>query len=614
MFRRAKQQRLSSPQHQGGWCVQVGRSDTIAERIGDQPWETVLTNQEGDRTFASTISPAWSPTFRFAVFGDGWLSNGAVLAEKLGISLEEANRRDGRSFSSKKSNNELNQSSHHACEVVAALWERYGLDGLLRLEGMFALVVWDRETGQTWLVRDRVGAYTLYYTRAGTTFTISSRLRALNAWRSSHLDLVALRDYLCCAFVPGSQTLWQDVEELRPGTCLNLPKNTLTSYWQPEESIIGADESLDWHSQRLRSLLDTVVRDYLPADEPVGVYLSGGLDSSCITALAAKFHAHPVHSYSIHFGPDCPNELEFSGLVARHCQTQHHILDISPQAMWDRLPDTMVALDDPIGDPLTVPNRLMGEAARQEVGVILNGEGGDPCFGGPKNQPMLLTQLYADVPGKTRLEPSPNLSSINQPHDRVAAYLASFHKCALDLPRLLKPDIWQKVQHAPSLVAPDLQADAQYLNRLMLINIKYKGADHILTKVNNLTQAAGLMGRSPLFDQRVVAMSLEIPPDYKLLGAVEKAVLKNAVADLLPEVILTRPKSGMMVPVNRWFRHEWNRKARSVLLNRNAAIAPYLNQSLIRDWLNYRGDVWARYGVKLWLLLSLELWLQAHSK
>jgi asparagine synthase (glutamine-hydrolysing) len=498
-----------------------------AASIGDHFWEVVLSSQQGDRTFASTISPLWSPDRRFAVVGEGWLSNSAELAEKLGISLEEKSVKDARSFSSGTfssrafSSGTLNRSSHHACEIAAALWERCGINGLLQLEGMFALVVWEAETGQTWLVRDRVGACTLYYIMAGTTCTLSSRLRALNSWRSPQLDLIALRDYLCCAFVPGERTLWQDVKELRPGTCLNVPENTIINYWQPDESIISADESLDWHSQRLRSLLDTVVQTYLPTEEPVGVYLSGGLDSSCITALAAKFHAHPVHTYSIHFGRNCPNELEFSSLVARHCQTQHHILEISPQAMWDRLPDTMAVLDDPIGDPLTVPNRLMGEAAQQDVGVILNGEGGDPCFGGPKNQPMLLTQLYSKVSGEASLKQSSTSDPANQHPDRVTAYLASFHKCALDLPRLLQPDIWQQVQHAPSLFVADLQADAQYLNRLMLINIKYKGADHILTKVNNLTQAAGLMGRSPLFDQRVVAMSLEIPPDYKLFTLVK---------------------------------------------------------------------------------------------
>jgi asparagine synthase (glutamine-hydrolysing) len=168
------------------------------------------------------------------------------------------------------------------------------------------------------------------------------------------------------------------------------------------------------------------------------------------------------------------------------------------------------------------------------------------------------------------------------------------------------------VQKEPSVFEADLNSNATYLNRLMALNIKFKGADHILTKVNNLTQAVGLEGRSPLFDQRVVATSMEIPPEYKVSGVQEKAVLKQAVSDLLPESILYRPKSGMMVPVQLGFRKFWQRQARALLLSRKAAIAPYLNQSLIRNWLDYRGDTWNRYGVKLWLLVSLEIWLQVN--
>jgi asparagine synthase (glutamine-hydrolysing) len=148
----------------------------------------------------------------------------------------------------------------------------------------------------------------------------------------------------------------------------------------------------------------------------------------------------------------------------------------------------------------------------------------------------------------------------------------------------------------------------------MALNIKFKGADHILTKVNNLTRAAGIEGRSPLFDQRVVELSMQIPPEYKLSGVEEKAVLKQAVSDLLPEAILQRPKSGMMVPVQLGFQQHWRRESRALLLNRHAAIAPYLNQTVIRQWLEYRGDIWRRYGVKLWLLVSLEIWLQVNRR
>jgi len=211
---------------------------------------------------------------------------------------------------------------------------------------------------------------------------------------------------------------------------------------------------------------------------------------------------------------------------------------------------------------------------------------------------MLLNQLYGSVTEQ----------------DSLSAYLLSFQKCAADLPQLLKPNIWETVRDQPYIFSQDLNSKIDYLNRLMVLNIKFKGADQILTKVNNLTQAAGLIGHSPLFDQRIVELSMQIPPEYKLSGVQEKAVLKQAVADLLPTQILHRPKSGMMVPVQLGFKQYWKREARSLLLNRKAVIAPYLNQNLIREWLNYEGDTWQRYGVKLWLLVSLEIWLRVNKK
>jgi len=395
------------------------------------------------------------------------------------------------------------------------------------------------------------------------------------------------------------------VRELLPGTVLSLPSERIHAYWTLREDVLSADQtkergqaSIQWYGQQLRTVLELVIQDCLPPQAPVGVFLSGGLDSSSVTALAARFHAAPVHTYSIHFGKDCPNELEFSSLVAEHCDTQHHILEITFRQMWERLPETMAWLDDPIGDPLTVPNLLLGELARNSVGIILNGEGGDPCFGGPKNQPMLLNQLYQD---ETQCDP-------------LQAYLLTFQKCAADLPRLLQSEIWEAIRHYPSVFSETLNSTTNYLNRLMALNIKFKGADHILTKVNNLIRAVGIEGRSPLFDQRVVELSMQIPPQYKLSGVEEKAVLKQAVADLLPEAILLRPKSGMMVPVQLGFQQHWRREARALLLHRQAAIAPYLNQHLIRQWLDCRGDIWRRYGVKLWLLVSLEIWLQVNRK
>ena len=546
-----------------GWRVAFGEVRQLDE---DTRWR--------DHHFA-VLDGQWeaSPNERFVVVGDVRLTNRDELQ------TSEQPRTD--------------------LQIVALSWQSHGVRSPELLRGACAFCVWDREGETLWLVRDRVGAETLYYTSEGSVRYAGARTRDVAKATSSEIDLIAVRDYLCCAFVPGTRTMWRGVKEVAPGTIMRLPEGKTIVYWKVQDNASPDRRPLESYSEHLRTTLEQAVRDDLPHQEPVGIYLSGGLDSSCVGALAVRLHDHPVHSYSIHFGKECPNELEFSTLVAEHCQTTHHVIEITPHSMWELLPETMAQLDDPIGDPLTVPNLILGRTARETVNTILNGEGGDPCFGGPKNQPMLLQRLYGQP---------------DEPGSLVSSYLASFQKCATDLPRLFRSDVWESVRSEPSPFDDAFNTSNSYLNNLMFINTRFKGADHILTKVSNLTRAVGLRGYSPLFDDRMVELSLEIPPEFKLEGAREKAVLKAAVADLLPERILERPKSGMMVPVQLWFRERWRRAASSLLLSRHSRTRRFLNQELIRDWLNYRGDVWARYGVKLWLLISLELWLQTHMR
>jgi asparagine synthase (glutamine-hydrolysing) len=486
-------------------------------------------------------------------------------------------------------------------QLLANLWHLRGEAILPVLQGAFCVVIWDQQTRKPTIVRDAVGARTIYVSDDGSTSWISPKLHTAASFVPKEIDAVAMRDYLSCAFVPAGRTLFRNVRELRPGTVNSL--DATQSYWSVQEDYHALEsESLEWHAERLRALLEEVMEEQLPSGEDVGCYLSGGLDSSCIAALARKLHDRPVHCYSIHFGDECPNELEFSGLVAEHCDMQHHKIEITPEQMWELHWDVMALLDDPIGDPLTVPNLILGRIAKESTNVILNGEGGDPCFGGPKNQPMMLESLYdngADAEDRTR--------SITN------AYLASFQKCSSDLHKLLKPAVYRAVKDVPSEFESDLLSSGHYVNKFLLINTKYKGADHILTKVNNITSGLGLQARSPLFDRRVVDASLSIPPQYKLKGAQEKAVLKAAVQDLLPERIIARPKSGMMVPVQMWYRKYWNTRARKLLLSKEARIAEFIDQSVVRDLCDYRGDLWGRYGVKLWLLTSLEIWLRIHA-
>jgi asparagine synthase (glutamine-hydrolysing) len=498
--------------------------------------------------------------------------------------------------------------------VIARLFAQYGPSVGRHAPGSFAGAIWDTRHRILTLIRDSVGVRTLYYAGDAQTtngFWFGARLRTVKRTPvvRSEISLPALRDYLVCSYVPGERTMWRDITELRPGTALSLPSGKIENYWKPEEGPEGDTAPMREYAARLRPELDDAVRRCLPAsDSPLGVYLSGGVDSSLVTAIAAQERgssAAPFHSYAIHFGPGYPNELDFAEMVARHCGTRHRVLELPASLIQKHLAESIAALDDPIGDPLTVPNLLLGRAARSDAGVILNGEGGDPLFGGPKNGPMLLHELY-DEGGEA---------------GRIDAYFRSYQKCYDDLPRLLTPEAQAELAKYPPLSAllDPFLADhravmRQYLNRLMQINVDLKGADQILTKVYNLTTANGLIGHSPLFDVRVAEAAFAIPAAYKRAGAAEKAVLKAAVADLLPEPILTRPKSGMQVPVQRWFQRDLKKYATGLLLSKQSRIRPYLRQEKIKEWLEYRtNQPFARQGVKLWLVLTLEIWLRENE-
>lgn len=500
-------------------------------------------------------------------------------------------------------------------ELLLHLYLAHGPDLASHCRGMYVAAVLDARDPhrpRLLLVRDPLGGRgALYYARHGESLAFSSTLRSLRRWRALALapNLAAVRQYLTYAFVPGEETLIAGCCELLPGHALTAVRDAggrlameTREYWSLREGQWDDDAPVEQYARPLRTLLEEAVAERLPAAGPTAVLLSGGLDSSAITALAARAAPGPVHTFSISFGPPYPNELAFSSMVAEHCRTHHTVLTVSGADIAAHLEETTARLDGPIGDPLTVPNFLLDRAASQVSDVVLNGEGGDPCFGGPKNLPMLLHELYGD--------PGAMLAA------RERNYLRSYQKCYDDLPQLLTPRVRQWLATQPpqeTFLSPFFESPhlAHYLNRLMNINVRLKGSHQILYKVDRMTAAWGMEGRSPLFDRRIAEFSFAVPPRFKQAGREEKFVLKKAVWDLLPEPILTRPKSGMLVPVQGWFRRELRSVAEDVLLGKRARRRDILDRAVVKEWLAYRESPFPRHGVKLWLLLALELSFRA---
>lgn len=475
-------------------------------------------------------------------------------------------------------------------------------DRLREADGAFALI-WRRPGGGVLLARDAIGERTLFYTVTAEGLVAAPTIHALLATGRVplRLHLPALATYLSYAYLPGRETLIENVYEVLPGEIVEYCEGQLTrrSFWSLPAEVpnVRSEEAL---RTELRRRLEAAVQRRLPQGESVGATLSGGIDSSLVVALARRQHDRPVKTYSISFGDDYANELEFSSLVARHCGTDHRVVEFSPADIVRHLDATIAQLSDPIGDPLTVPNALVFRAAAQEVGAVLNGEGGDPCFGGPKNLPMLLSELYDAGPGA-----------------RERAYLRAHLKCYDDLEQMLTPQVRDALRREPleARVAPWLRDPRwpSFVSRLQAINVAFKGGHHILPKVDALARAAGVRPRSPLFDRAVVELSFAIPPRWKLKGAVEKYLLKEAVRDLLPGVIVDRPKSGMMVPVEAWFAGPLLAEARARLLD-GLTRWDIVDKTYLKRLLDGKlGGLRPRRGAKIWLLVTLEAWLRGVS-
>ena len=481
---------------------------------------------------------------------------------------------------------------------------------LAEVDGAFQLAVHDRDS--LLLARDAIGHRTLFYApKTPSGFAYASNIKTLltRSGAPATLDARAVAAYLSCAYIPGRGTLFQGVKELLPGHTLTCTAEGYVErpfFSLPPE---GAEETWSEETEQkairdLRSLLEETVRETLDPEEEAAASLSGGIDSSVVAALVQRALKRPLHTLSIAFGAEYKNELEWSSMVARHVGSDHTILHLTPEAILASLDETHAFLASPIGDPLTVPNAILFRKARELARYVWNGEGGDPCFGGPKNLPMLLAELYGD--GQNDAEDS---------SPRARSYYRAHLKCFDELPSLLTEQALAVLSAEPleSEVDPYFETGRSFVGALSEINVVWKGGHHILPKVDQLAEAAGIRLRSPLFSKNVVEFASRLPPSLKLRGSVEKYALKEAVRDILPAAIVDRPKSGMMVPVEGWFQGPLLPHARERLLG-GALPWDILRKSAVEALVDGRiGGLRPRRGVKIWLLVALESYLRQFS-
>jgi asparagine synthase (glutamine-hydrolysing) len=518
-------------------------------------------------------------------------------------------------------------STQSDTEVLAHLYEEHGERFAERLRGMFAVALWDSRRNRLLLARDRYGIKPLYYREAGGELAFASELRALPR---GEVDLDALEAFLAFNSVPAPLTIFRETRKLPPGHVLiwENGRSELTRYARPAP-VPAADLRDDDEAElveELRARLRDSVRAHLVSDVPVGVLLSGGIDSATLAALAAEESAEPLRTFSIGFEERSFDELGDARLVAERYGTQHRELVLRPDAalLFPALAD---AFDEPFADSSALPTYLVCRLAAEDVKVALSGEGGDELFGGYYTYAADLIALRAGGlarfarPLVERLPTSTARASFDY---RAKRFVRAAH-----LPPLERHHAWKEI------FSPDARAEltgrrggfdpvdllrarfaetagADLLARLQDVDLGIYLVDDLLVKTDRASMAHSLEARVPFLDPVVTNFALALPTRHKVRGLRKKVLLRKAAAPLLPRELLRRRKRGFSIPAAAWLRGELEPFVRETLshetLRRQGFFQPEIVSRLVDDHVAGREDL----SRQLWGLLAFTLWHERH--
>ncbi len=525
-------------------------------------------------------------------------------------------------------------------EAIVQAYAQWGPACVERLRGMFAFAIWDQERQTLFAARDRLGKKPFYYARAQGAFCFASEPGALAAAPgvSRQPDLEAIGLYLSLQYVPEPHCALSGVRALPPGHTLTLRGGELTlrRYWRPEflPKLDAPEEEL---RARLRELLAESVRIRLMSEVPLGVHLSGGVDSSIVTALMAGMCDRPVKTFSIGFAEEDFNELPKARAVAARYGTDHHEFVVEHGHVPDALARVVDHVGQPFADPSALPALLLARLTREHVTVALNGDGGDELFAGYQRYWLdPLARAYAALPRVLTQRLVPALAArLPQPGDtpieadwragikRLAQVAAISPKASIlrwgsyfsprDARALWRPDVRPHADPVGLLSrAFDAAAADSFLDRTLAVDMTTYLPGDLLVKADRMAMAHGLEGRSPLLDQELAQWAMRLPGRHKLRGRTGKHILRAACADLLVPEVTAGGKRGFGVPVGAWLRGGLSGWCRDLILGGVAArrlFAPKALEDLLARHATGRED----HGKRLWALAALELWLDRHA-
>jgi asparagine synthase (glutamine-hydrolysing) len=501
-------------------------------------------------------------------------------------------------------------------ETIVPLYERWGPDAVGRLDGMFGLAVWDDRAHRLVLARDRAGEKPLFWTQVGGELRFASEIQALLVYpdQRRRLDPVAASLYAALGYVPAPRTLFAGIAKLPPAHLLVADRSgvTLRRYW--DAAAVAARPSRLDGAATLRAVLLRAVERELMSDVPVGVFTSGGLDSSLLAAAAARVKAgEQIHTYAVRFTAPGYDESPHAEAVTHHIRTMHHVVTADDAALERAFAVVTRSLAEPVGDPAILPTYLLAAAAREHVKVILSGEGADELFGGyPTYVGHRAAGLYRRVPGRGLVRGLVNLLPTSTGKVTLEFLLKQF-VAAAELPPLERHLTWfgalgpdaRALAWAEGLLDGFPGGATSSLDRVLWLDFLSYLPDNLLVKVDRGTMLASIEARAPYLDREVLELALPAPAAIKVRGLVTKAILKEAARGLVPGDVIARRKRGLSVPVARWLNAGLASLADRVL----GAPRLYPDAPLARLLAEHRSGK-RNHARKLWPVLMAELWAE----
>jgi asparagine synthase (glutamine-hydrolysing) len=525
-------------------------------------------------------------------------------------------------------------------ETIVHLYEEFGEDCVQHLRGMFAFAIWDAKRRSLFIARDRLGIKPLYYRLTPSSFIFGSEIKVLLAYPGvrPEFNRAALPEFLAFGYISGNETFYDGIQKLMPGNRLEIDEHgklRVDQYWDLPPAKDEEVHSERYYVESYRELLEGAVSSHLMSDVPLGVFLSGGLDSSAVAALMTKIRREPVETFSVGYTEQTYSELPYARTVAQHLNSVHHEVFVSHKDFFGALPHLIWHEDEPIVWPSSVSLFFVAQLARERVKVVLTGEGSDETLGGYSRYAFTLKNLAFDrfyrglVPHGIRRQLRDFIAtsmSINATVRRKLSHTflgldgeswASFYFDNFfsafnqkDQGELLTDEFHDEIACGSayrSVLGYWEKSSGDLLQRLLYTDIKTYLVE-LLMKQDNMTMAASIESRVPFLDHALVEWATRVPASIQIRGGAGKHIPKKAMEDLLPHSIIYRPKLGFPTPWSGWLRGAQLDSIEQLLLEPRSMKRGFFKRAAVEKLFREHRAQYRDHYDRIWRLLNLELW------